>query len=396
MFVPLELTITRDFTISGSSGATDADSLPTCKVFEDSTDTAILTPTVVKRSGETGVYRVSIPCTSVNGFEAGKSYNVLITAVVGGVTTKATISTFLCWVNSFDSLATLLSTVNSAVQAITTQGALVRLSVPDQIPIPSSGSTVFELRVVLFDVDGDNVNADGASNGVGSVSFSVANVAGTSYNAKLGTVTWVSTGVYKVTYTVPSTDVPEQLNVSCSAVVGTKTRTLSLATWAAPFFATTFTSTDRTTLNTLASTVASNLNAQISTRSTDSDMQTLLSRLTLSGIAAACRDISNASPTAGSVGDKINVAAANGGGGGGLSLTDLVTFRNQDNVTAPTVADCLVGGWVGSFARQYTPPTGGTSTVADGYILYFPDASTPIRSFDVTVESSTGEFTGRN
>lgn len=92
----LEETIYVDFITSAptTGAASDADSLPTCEVFEDATDTAIVTPTVVKRTGKTGDYRAPIACTAANGFETGKSYNVVVTATVGGVVAKAVVKTF--------------------------------------------------------------------------------------------------------------------------------------------------------------------------------------------------------------------------------------------------------------------------------------------------------------
>jgi hypothetical protein len=91
----IEETIVLDFITSAASrAAADADSTPTCKVFESTTDTAILTPTVVKRTGETGNYRVPVACTTANGFEVGKSYNVVAIATVGGVVGKAVIARF--------------------------------------------------------------------------------------------------------------------------------------------------------------------------------------------------------------------------------------------------------------------------------------------------------------
>ena len=91
-----EETIYVDFVTSSptTGAAADADSIPTAEVFEDATDTAILAPTVTKRTGKTGTYRVPIACTAANGFEEGKSYNVLVSATVGTVAAKATIQTF--------------------------------------------------------------------------------------------------------------------------------------------------------------------------------------------------------------------------------------------------------------------------------------------------------------
>jgi hypothetical protein len=78
----------------GTGAASDADATPAVAVYEDATDVAIHTPTVVKRSGTTGQYYVPIACTVLNGFEAGKSYRAIATATVGGITASAKIAEF--------------------------------------------------------------------------------------------------------------------------------------------------------------------------------------------------------------------------------------------------------------------------------------------------------------
>ena len=89
-------TIYKDFVCHTSAGAvSDADSTPTVEVFENDTDTAILTPTAVKRTSKTGNYRVPIAITAANGFEIGKSYNVVASATVGSVASKAVIMSFV-------------------------------------------------------------------------------------------------------------------------------------------------------------------------------------------------------------------------------------------------------------------------------------------------------------
>jgi hypothetical protein len=52
----LEETIHVDFITSSptTGAAANADSTPTVEVFEDATETAILSPTVTQRSGKTG------------------------------------------------------------------------------------------------------------------------------------------------------------------------------------------------------------------------------------------------------------------------------------------------------------------------------------------------------
>jgi hypothetical protein len=72
----------------------DADALPTCEVFEDAYDTAIVSPTVVKRTNKTGNYRINIQITDGNGFEMNKSYNVIVSATVNGIASKGVVGSF--------------------------------------------------------------------------------------------------------------------------------------------------------------------------------------------------------------------------------------------------------------------------------------------------------------
>lgn len=104
----LEETIYLDFIASSptTGAAADADSTPTAEVFEDATDTAVLSPTVTKRTSKTGNYRVPVACTAANGFEAGKSYNVVASATVGGVAAKAVIGRFQVRTRSVDDAST--------------------------------------------------------------------------------------------------------------------------------------------------------------------------------------------------------------------------------------------------------------------------------------------------
>ena len=97
MSLKLGDTIVIDFTTHNpATGAvSDADSTPTCQVFKDATDTPILTPTVVKRTGQTGNYRVSIAVTAGNNFAVGSSFNVIVAATVNTFQAKARIAMFV-------------------------------------------------------------------------------------------------------------------------------------------------------------------------------------------------------------------------------------------------------------------------------------------------------------
>ena len=82
-------TITFTLQVNDGNGvAADADSLPTYKVYEDDTDTAIATGTMAKRNdtGTTGHYAKKLTLTTANGYENYKSYHVRISFVLNSTT----------------------------------------------------------------------------------------------------------------------------------------------------------------------------------------------------------------------------------------------------------------------------------------------------------------------
>jgi len=89
--------IVLDFTTHNpfTGAVQDTDSLPTCEIFEDDNDSEILTPTVTKRVGKIGNYKILIEATIGNGFEIGKSYNVIISATVNNISAKSRIESFV-------------------------------------------------------------------------------------------------------------------------------------------------------------------------------------------------------------------------------------------------------------------------------------------------------------
>ncbi len=99
MEVKLGETIYLDFTTHdpATGAVSDADALPTFEVFENDIDSELAVPDAViaKRTAKTGDYRISLLCTVANGFEAGKSYNVIASAAVSGVTAKGGVATFV-------------------------------------------------------------------------------------------------------------------------------------------------------------------------------------------------------------------------------------------------------------------------------------------------------------
>lgn len=96
MHVSLGATVYLDFVLThpGTGAAATASSV-TVRVFEDDSDTAIVTPTATERTSQTGNYRVPIVATTANGFEVGKSYNVVADATVASVAGKGVVGSFV-------------------------------------------------------------------------------------------------------------------------------------------------------------------------------------------------------------------------------------------------------------------------------------------------------------
>jgi hypothetical protein len=96
MNVPLGEVIFRDcITSSPTTGAaSDADSTPTWALYEEDTDTPILTGNMTKRTGKTGEYRATVTASSANGVEVGKWYTLTGYATVGGVVGKTIVFGF--------------------------------------------------------------------------------------------------------------------------------------------------------------------------------------------------------------------------------------------------------------------------------------------------------------
>lgn len=73
---------------ASTGAATDADSAPSYRVYEDETGTAILTGTMalLDDANTTGFYSERIQLTAGNGFEVGKTYTIYVAATVDSIT----------------------------------------------------------------------------------------------------------------------------------------------------------------------------------------------------------------------------------------------------------------------------------------------------------------------
>lgn len=81
------LTFPANTHTAATGAATDADSVPSYRVYEDETGTAILTGSMAKLddSNTVGFYSEQITLSAANGFEVGKSYTIYISATVATV-----------------------------------------------------------------------------------------------------------------------------------------------------------------------------------------------------------------------------------------------------------------------------------------------------------------------
>ena len=210
-------TIIVDFITSSAvtGAATDADETPTIEVLEDATDTAILSPTPVKRTNKTGNYRVSISCMTANGFEAGKSYNVVASATVSSVVGKGVIAAFVMRTTNVDDLpsavdvALALASESVATAAIT--GDLVTILTFDGTPYAQSASNLQMDQNATVDLQFD-IALNGASLDVsaytftlggyqsnGTIAFTIADGSFGKGGAATGTVTCTITAAHTVT-----------------------------------------------------------------------------------------------------------------------------------------------------------------------------------------------------
>jgi len=81
------LTIPCNTHTPSTGAATDADAVPTYRVYEDDTGTAIESGSTAKLddANTTGFYAIKIQLDAVTGYEKGKTYTIYISATVGGV-----------------------------------------------------------------------------------------------------------------------------------------------------------------------------------------------------------------------------------------------------------------------------------------------------------------------
>jgi hypothetical protein len=146
----------------------------------------------------------------------------------------------------------------------------VRVIIPGTLERPDSGSTLYQLDLYIYDTDGNMEAPDSLP------TITAQNEAGTSRSSNLGTVTLVATGVYKVTYTVASSHLIEQIRFEWSIVEGGVTKKHGAASQIVDTTAVDFTAADRTKLDTLHDTRCTEVRmAELDAANLPADVDTL-------------------------------------------------------------------------------------------------------------------------
>jgi len=125
---------------------TDADAAPTYRVYEDETAVAILTGNmaILDNANTTGFYSEQIACTTANGFELNRSYNIYIEATVdsdtGGISYGFTV------VRSYASAASAIASSLEGGVITILRGDSLSVSITDLGDISTRTSLWFTVK----------------------------------------------------------------------------------------------------------------------------------------------------------------------------------------------------------------------------------------------------------
>lgn len=130
------LTIPVNTHTPSTGAATDADAVPTYRVYEDDTGTAIENGSLAKLddTNTTGFYVLRIQLDAATGYEAGKHYTVYVSATVGSVVgtlshqfqINAAVALHADWING-GRLDLLIDAIKLVTDALPNAGALTTL-----------------------------------------------------------------------------------------------------------------------------------------------------------------------------------------------------------------------------------------------------------------------------
>jgi hypothetical protein len=185
----------------GTGAVSDADSTPTFSVFEEATDTPILSAqNFTKRTSLTGNYRGTFTASAANGFEAGKWYSVIASATVDSIAAKKNCGSFR--VAPAENVA--------GVQVVDTTHISGDSTAADNLESAADG-TGYNLgggSVVAASVTGAVASVTGA---VGSVTGAVGSVTGSVGSVAAGGITASSLAADAITAAKIAADVSAEI-----------------------------------------------------------------------------------------------------------------------------------------------------------------------------------------
>ncbi|MDB5350783.1 MAG: hypothetical protein JWN86_2030 [Planctomycetota bacterium] len=214
---------------------------------------------------------------------------------------------------------------------------LVRIFVPDVVQRPQSGSIQRIVHLYTYNEQGNMATPDSAP------TITVVNGAGTSRNVNLDTATMVllSPGHYKAVYTLQAGDPTEQLVWSFTVVQNGQTRQYGGSTEVVDVMSVDFNANDRANLNALLAMAGTTGVIVASASRTGYTLSAQEHAAITADAVAALNSAVPASPTAGSVFDRLDAAVSSRStfaGGAVASVSAPVVVGQNNDKTGYTLA----------------------------------------------------------
>ena len=106
------------FPVHDSHGAVAPDALPTALIYEDHGGAIAYAPTVAQIGALTGQYYCYGDATAAHGFDVGKDYNIMVTAVISGATQNSRIAQFTIEANDIDDVGSTAQSIYVDTQRV--------------------------------------------------------------------------------------------------------------------------------------------------------------------------------------------------------------------------------------------------------------------------------------
>ena len=141
-------------TFNPDTGANkDADSLPTAVVYEEGSSTALVS-TVTVTNMTTGRYRLNVTIAAADGYEAGKYYELWVSATVTGtgspVTQSAPLVSFKATTSVVDDTALAATALSTAIWTGTKAGYLDAAITSRNAIAPATPTNVSDVQTAIL------------------------------------------------------------------------------------------------------------------------------------------------------------------------------------------------------------------------------------------------------